>query len=52
MTFVWLTPLVIFVLFTGVVLLQEGVRRKSLADYQRELYEAANRAEPEAYEKK
>ena len=40
-TSVWLTPLVIFVLFTGVILFQENIRQRAFARYERELLEAA-----------
>ena len=45
MNFIWLTPLIVFVLFTGVILLQEYIRQRSHAQQERELFQSAKRIE-------
>lgn len=42
-TFAWLTPLALFVFFTGVILFQENIRQRALARHERELLESAQR---------
>ena len=43
MNFVWLTPLIVFVTFTGIILLQEYIRERSHAQQEREMFKMAKR---------